>query len=228
MTHIEIAIPSSNRCKLLADTTMKILIENNIKNITIFVSEDQVEEYKNNFPDIKIQGVTTKGIGRARTYIRQYYPVKFAGFVPYDNEYFMKPGYTLTPKYTGGHLILEVIRPDPIFVSINHFEDFVANALYFLIDKKLLRFNGTYVKTKYFNANGGIIDYYGGRENRKKMATQLANMLTFIFSGLLQTKINKTHDICNLKFKYNFVADDETRNKIISSYMFNKDILEED
>tara|TARA_R110002126_G_scaffold227884_1_gene372418 strand:- start:500 stop:922 length:423 start_codon:yes stop_codon:yes gene_type:complete len=140
----------------------------------------------------------------------------------------MKPGYTLTPKYTGGHLILEVIRPDPIFVSINHFEDFVANALYFLIDKKLLRFNGTYVKTKYFNANGGIIDYYGGRENRKKMATQLANMLTFIFSGLLQTKINKTHDICNLKFKYNFVADDETRNKIISSYMFNKDILEED
>lgn len=152
--------------------------------------------------------------------------VKFAGFCPYDNEFYMKPGYTLTPKYTGGHLILEIIREEPIEVYINHFEDYVANSLYYLIDRKLLRFNGTYVKTKYFNPKGGIIDYYGGLNQRKEMADRLADKISLIFKRLLQTKKNKTHDVTNLKFNSHYRFNDNEANEIIDTYNRNKEILE--
>lgn len=266
---INFAIPSSNRIELLESTTLKILNENNINHITIFVPESQTSEYESHFPDVTVVGCPEKGIGRTRTFIRQYYPVgtkvimidddildicsieerfqnlslieyfeecfevmlyeevRFAGFCPYDNEYYMKPGYTTTPKYTGGHLILEVIRSDPIKVYINHFEDYVANALYYIMDKKLLRFNGTYVKTKYFNPKGGIIDYYGGLEKRKKMATQLANLLTFIFRGLLNSGHNKTHDIINLKFNFQFKLSEKSRCQMINTYNQNRVNLED-
>ena len=59
---IEFAIPSSNRYELLEPTTLKLLNENNITNITIFVPESQVTGYENHFPDIKIQGVPVNGI----------------------------------------------------------------------------------------------------------------------------------------------------------------------
>lgn len=151
--------------------------------------------------------------------------VKFAGFCPYDNEFYMKEGYTLSPKYTGGHLILEIIREEPIEVSINHFEDYIANALYYIIDRKLLRFNGTYVKTKYFNKNGGIIDYYGGLSKRKEMADKLGEKISLIFKGLLYTTRNKTHDITNLKFpnRYKYT---ERCIKMMEDYYNNKDTLE--
>jgi len=153
--------------------------------------------------------------------------VKFAGFTPYDNEFYMKPGYSLTPKYTGGHLILEIIRDNPIEVHISHFEDYVANALYFLIDKKLMRFNGTYVKTKYSNSNGGIIDYYGGLSERKKIASKIAEKIKYIFKGLLQITHNKTHDVTNLKFKSRYIYNERDKQEIISTYNFNKDTIEE-
>ena len=152
--------------------------------------------------------------------------VKFAGFCPYDNEFYMKSGYTLNPKYTGGHLILEIIREDPIDVKINHFEDYVANALYYLMDGKLLRFNGTYVKTKYFNPNGGIIDYYGGLQKRKDMAERLGERISLIFRGLLQTTLNKTHNVTNLKFKSHYRFKQDDANQIIETYQMNKDTLE--
>lgn len=153
--------------------------------------------------------------------------VKFAGFCPYDNEFFMKPGFSRTPKYTGGHLILEIIRENPIEVYINHFEDYVANALYYLMDRKLIRFNGTYVKTKYFNPNGGIIDYYGGMSERKNVAEKLAEKIRYIFKGLLQTSKNKTHDVMNLKFKSSYNFNEQDRNEIISTYNLNKENLEQ-
>jgi len=152
--------------------------------------------------------------------------VKFAGFCPYDNEFYMKSGYTLNPKYTGGHLILEIIRENPIDVKINHFEDYVANALYYLLDQKLLRFNGTYVKTKYFNPKGGIIDYYGGLKERKDMAERLGERISLIFRGLLQTTLNKTHNVTNLKFKSNYRFIEDDAKEIIETYEMNKDTLE--
>lgn len=153
--------------------------------------------------------------------------VRFAGFCPYDNEFYMKEGYSLNPKYTGGHLILEIIRENPIEVYINHFEDYVANALYYLMDKKLLRFNGTYVKTKYFNPKGGIIDYYGGLQKRKLVALKLADKIKYIFKGLLQTSHNKTHDVINLKFKSSYRYNESDKQEIISTYNANKETLEE-
>jgi hypothetical protein len=268
---IQFAIPSSNRCELLDDTTLRILRENRIKlnTITIFVPKKQTIMYESAFPDIKIVGCEEIGIGRTRTFIRKYYPVgtklimidddilgiksiedsfwtqplhqffnscftimkeedvKFAGFCPYDNEFYMKEGYSLTPKYTGGHLILEIIRENPIEVYINHFEDYVANALYYLMDGKLLRFNGTYVKTKYFNPKGGIVDYYGSLDKRKQVAEKLAEKIRFIFKGLLLTCHNKTHDVINLKFKSKYRVNDGDTREILDTYKHNAPTLEE-
>lgn len=268
---IQFAIPSSNRCDLLAKKTLALLDTHEIDydTITIFCPLKQTTMYEAHFPDVNVVGCPERGIGRTRTFIRKYYPVgtrvimidddikdicsieerfneiklidyfeecfetmieesvKFAGFCPYDNEFFMKPGYTLTPKYTGGHLILEIIREKPIEVYINHFEDYVANSLYYLIDRKLLRFNGTYVKTKYFNPNGGIIDYYGGLSERKAMAERLADKLKYIFKGLLTTCLNKTHDVINLKFKSSYKYNVSESEELISTYNLNKETLEE-
>jgi hypothetical protein len=255
---------------LLKETSLEVLKNGGIENedIYIFVPMFQLPEYEKEFPDIKIVGVKEKGIGKTRTFIRNYFAVdtriimidddireicsiepdfdsnnlneyftkcfekmdeekvKFAGFCPYDNEYYMKTGYSLNPKYTGGHLILEYIRENPIVVHINHFEDYVANALYFLLDSKLMRFNGTYVKTKYFNPNGGIIDFYGGLSRRKLIADKLSHKLSVIFQGLIKTSYNKTHQVTNLKLNSHYKISEKSTKAIMDTYKFNMETLE--
>ena len=71
-------IPSYKRPKLLRDTTIKLLLKHNIKEATIFVSEEELFEYSELLCDlnIKINMETTKeiGIGNVRNYIRNFYP----------------------------------------------------------------------------------------------------------------------------------------------------------
>ena len=233
---INICIPSLNRPELLKQTTLKVLgdlPEEDFK-IHIFLSE----------PDPRYEGLgnivitNISGIGKTRTFIRNYFKVgekiimidddikgiksirpnfnlinffyeafetmgkenvKFAGCCPYDNEYFMNPIYSTNLKYTGGHLIFELIRQTPINVEINHFEDYIANILYFIRDRKLLRFNDVYVQTKYYNPNGGIVQTYGSLEKRKEAAEQLSNKIEQYFPRLCRRYKKKKFDVYNLK-----------------------------
>ena len=85
---------------------------------------------------------------------------KFCGCCPYSNEYFMKEGYSTTLKYTGGHLIGEIIRENVLEVDIDHFEDYVANIEYYIRDNhKLVRFNDVYVIIKFLKTTE--INKYG-------------------------------------------------------------------
>ncbi len=127
-----------------------------------------------------------------------YEKVKFAGCNPVSNEFFMKEGYTTNLKYTGGHLIFEVIREkeDRIEVKERHFEDYIANIKYFIKDKKLLRWNDIYVKTKYYNPDGGICQQYGGLDKRLEDAEKLAIELEVIYKGFVKSYFKKGSSRC--------------------------------
>lgn len=129
--------------------------------------------------------------------------VKFSGCCPYANEYYMKLGYSTNLKYTGGHLIAEIIRENPIEVKEKHFEDYVANIEYFKRDKKLLRFNDVYVKTKYYNPNGGIVSTYGSLDKRKDDAHKLAYELSQKYEGYCWPYLKKKFNVYNLKLNHN-------------------------
>ena len=159
--------------------------------------------------------------------------VKFAGATPYDNEFYMKLGYTTTLKYTGAHLIFEIIRTKKhrLHLDINHFEDYLTNLYYFILDRKLLRFNSIYVKTKYFNKNGGIIASEGSIENRMKKSEETANKLVVIFQNLVLKSWSKKYKCINLKFcrlkdfnekwfKYieNYYNYDSKKSQIVESF----------
>ena len=124
---------------------------------------------------------------------------KFAGCCPYDNEFYMKQGYTTNLKYTGGHLIAEIIRENPIEVNEEHFEDYIANIEYFKLDKKLIRFNDVYVKTKYYNPKGGIVESYGSLEQRKLDAEKLSKELEVKYKGYCKSYFKKKFQVYNLK-----------------------------
>jgi len=239
-----ICIPSYQRDSLLKTTTLQMLKNNdiNLKIILFLKNNSEVLKYnylKDEF-DIDLVEVPEEydGIGKTRTFIRQYFTqgqkilmidddiidikskrvnfnlkdffkemfetmnkenVKFAGCCPYDNEYYMKEGYSTSLKYTGGHLIAEIIRKDPLKVDISHFEDYVANIEYFIRDKKLLRFNDVYVDTKYFNTEGGIVAHYGGLGNRKEKAKDLALLLEKKYEGYCKSYFKKKFSVYNLK-----------------------------
>ena len=118
---------------------------------------------------------------------------KFAGAIPCGNTFYMKPSYSTNLKYTGGHLIAEIIRErgDRIDVQESHFEDYITNILYFKKDKKLIRFNDVYVETKYYNPNGGICQFYGSLEERLKDAEKLALELECKYEGYCKSVFKK-------------------------------------
>tara|TARA_R110002072_G_scaffold2515_9_gene21276 strand:- start:2244 stop:2675 length:432 start_codon:yes stop_codon:yes gene_type:complete len=118
---------------------------------------------------------------------------KFAGCNPCGNTFFMKEGYSTNLKYTGGHLIAEIIRDkdDRIAVTESHMEDYIANIEYFKKDKKLIRFNDVYVETKYYNPVGGICQQYGGLEERIKDAEKLAKELEVRYAGFAKAHYKK-------------------------------------
>ena len=118
---------------------------------------------------------------------------KFAGCNPCGNTFFMKEGYSTNLRYTGGHLIAEIIREkeDRIAVTESHMEDYIANIEYFKKDKKLIRFNDVYVETKYYNPVGGICQQYGGLEERIKDAEKLAKELEVRYAGFAKAHYKK-------------------------------------
>ena len=128
--------------------------------------------------------------------------LKFGGATPYENEFFMKEGYTIDNlKYTGGHLIFEEIRENPLEVKEKHFEDYIANIEYFMRDNKLLRFNDVFVKTKYYNPNGGIVESYGGLDKRKEDAEKLAKEIEKKYPLHCKAYKKKKYDVWNLRLK---------------------------
>lgn len=150
----------------------------------------------------------------------EYEGVKFAGATPYANEFFMKQAYTTSLKYTGAHLIFEEIRNlgDRLYLDINHFEDFLMNLVYFIKDKKCLRFNDVYVKTKYFNKDGGIIGSEGSIEKRMENSQKTSNRIQLAFRELVSQVWSKKYNCINLKFHPRITEYKDIYNDYIDQY----------
>lgn len=82
----KIAIPSLSRSKELKQKTLSILENHNIDKslITVFVVEEEYEEYKNTLPDYNIV-IGKRGIVQQREFIENYYPAEIQ-IVSFDDD----------------------------------------------------------------------------------------------------------------------------------------------
>tara|TARA_Y100000004_G_C8925986_1_gene417660 strand:- start:607 stop:1371 length:765 start_codon:yes stop_codon:yes gene_type:complete len=96
------------------------------------------------------------------------------GVSPFHNTFFMKNNITTCLKYICGAFFGLIIDRDhpPLQTDYDHYEDFDFSCQHFLRDKALIRNNGVSIITKYFNPNGGITEWYGGKEQRKEAQKQ--------------------------------------------------------
>ena len=92
------------------------------------------------------------------------------GVVGFDNKFFMKDTVTTKLKTIIGAfwgLIIEREK-EPLQTLFNHYEDLDFTCQHFLRDGGVLRYNNISISTKYFNPDGGITHWYGGKEKRQQ------------------------------------------------------------
>ena len=217
----QIAIPSYNRPEQLSYKTLALLEKHNINKdlITIFVNDDEQLELYNKIEGYKIIPSYQKGIGKNRTWIRNYYPNgtnlifldddienvleketkevvdlnKFfcTGFerchqekatlwgIPLvDNYFFMKNNVSDNLKYIGavyGVVINQNTKNIKVFE--NQWEDYIFSIEHFLKDGKVIRFNNYGIKSKWYNHDGGICSFMGGKQNRLQILEESAKAL---------------------------------------------------
>ena len=126
------------------------------------------------------------------------------GVSPFHNTFYMKKYDTSSLKYICGAFFGLIIDRDyaPILTDFNHYEDFDFTCSHFLRDKGVLRKNYISIKTKYFNPNGGITEWYGGKEQRKVAQEQDALRFVTKYPGM--AKIIKKNYGTDLRLNHNF------------------------
>jgi len=92
---------------------------------------------------------------------------------PFNNTFFFKKTTTTTLKYIMGGFRIERLRRDKpvIHTEIGQFEDYWFTCEYFLRDGGVMRKNWITIKTKYFETQGGICGFMGGKEPRMNQGT---------------------------------------------------------
>lgn len=94
------------------------------------------------------------------------------GLSPSDNPYFMKHEETLDFKFIIGVLFGYINRKTKdLEVDISYRQDFQRSILYWIKDKKILRFNGVTFKTTY-RAKGGLGKLAEGRVKKERDASE--------------------------------------------------------
>ena len=105
------------------------------------------------------------------------------GVSPFHNTFFLKNVVSYNLKYICGTFFGLIIDRsyDPLQTTFNHYEDFCFTCKHFLRDDGVVRLNWIAIKTKYFNPKGGITEWYGGKEERKKAQEEDAITFTEIY-----------------------------------------------
>ena len=94
------------------------------------------------------------------------------GVSPSDNPYFMKKEITTDFKFIIGVLFGYINRKTKdLDVDISYRQDFQRSILYWIKDKKILRFNGITFKTTY-RAKGGLGKLAEGRVEKERLASE--------------------------------------------------------
>ena len=126
------------------------------------------------------------------------------GVSPFHNTFFLKKNVSTTLKYICGAFFgLLIDRDKPMLqTTFDHYEDFCFTAQHFLRDGGVLRFNDIALKTKYFNPNGGITGWYGGKEARAEAQETDANRFVELYPGM--AKIIKKKYGADLRLNFRF------------------------
>ena len=92
------------------------------------------------------------------------------GVSPFNNKFFLQKKVSTNLKYICGAFVGLIINRDlpPLQTSIDHAEDFEFSCEHFVRDNAVVRLNWIALVTKYLNPNGGITEWYGGKEGRRE------------------------------------------------------------
>ena len=131
------------------------------------------------------------------------------GVVGFDNKFFMKETVTTTLKtiigcFTG--LILDREKV-PLVTLFNHYEDQCFTCQHFLRDGGVLRYNNISISTKYFNPDGGITGWFGGKEKRKQDQENGAVLMLLKYGKMCRAIKKKRKDIgegWDIRLNHNF------------------------
>lgn len=108
------------------------------------------------------------------------------GVSPFHNTFFLKKSKTTSLKYICGAFFGLIINRDepPILTTFDHYEDFCFTCQHFRRDNGVLRLNWIALKTKYFNPQGGITEWYGGKEQRAMAQAEDANRFLELYPNM--------------------------------------------
>ena len=121
----------------------------------------------------------------------------------HTNPFFMQKKYQMGLSYINGswtgHRIDHSLKK--IVTNLDHFEDYLFSILHFIRDRNVLKAGQVALKTKCFNAKGGICQQKRGFDKRREEASLNGYRLKSHFDGLLYLTISKKFSVINIRFK---------------------------
>ena len=121
----------------------------------------------------------------------------------HTNPFFMQKKYQMGLSYINGswtgHRIDHSLKK--IETNLDHFEDYLFSILHFIRDRNVLKASQVALKTKCFNAKGGICQQKRGFDKRREEASLNGYRLKSHFDGLLYLTISKKFSVINIRFK---------------------------
>ena len=250
---IKYIIPSYKRANLLCKTTLKLLEEGGVDEVSLYINKTELNDYKEAIAkyDYKIsiiyKTIDFDGIGKIRNYIRNSYPsgsnllmvdddideilikendvlvplknikkfneemfkkaeennIYLWGVQLHTNAFYMNKKYQMGLSYINGSWTGHRIdhRLKKIETNLDHFEDYLFSILHFIRDRSVLKASQVALKTKCFNAKGGICQQKRGFDKRKEEASLNGYRLKSHFDELLYLTISKKFGVSNIRFK---------------------------
>ena len=123
------------------------------------------------------------------------------------NPFFCRDTITTNLTYINGSYTYFDLSDnrEPIYVQIDHFEDYQTSIEYFIRDGRLCKFCNYSIKTKCYNADGGIcgqiLGSSSGQYTRQQSAYENGLIMEAVYSEYVKLTYSKKNKIYNLKLK---------------------------
>ena len=88
-------------------------------------------------------------------------------------------------------------------MNIDQWEDYLLSVEHFNIDKKVIRLNKYGIKSKWYNAEGGICSAMGGKENRINMLDESAKQLCSKYPDAMKVYYKKDN-LPNIRLNWRY------------------------
>lgn len=124
------------------------------------------------------------------------------GISPLHNEFFLRDNISYKLNYVIGAFFGFVSEEgaEPYMTDMEHYEDFDFSLAHYFKDKKIVRYNGYGLKTKYFEDTGGITYQMGGIEARREY---MKNNAQYMVDKWGESAVKITHNKWGVGLKLN-------------------------